>query len=336
MTIQQFNIYEGLTSCRLVAESNQSGTYVNGAINNGVGATFTYGTGVLTIDSVTVNVGDRILLAGQTLANQNGIYVCNQAGAIGISAILQRSADFQNIEQLKPGQYTSISEGTVNAGSLWVLNGPLPAQMGISNIVFSSGQALGLGTAAAKAASDNALAVLSSVNVPTIVNHIATYADTNGTLKEDSTTAINGGNIQAGLSGTAGTLASFPATASKGSLVLAGVANTGNTNVIISNALHGQATTYSIADIGGATGNLMGSSTASRIWTGIANISGGSAGPVTLNVPGMPAALSGSFNIKTSTNAVSVQKQDLSVAGQVTVLFSGDPGTGTGYVVVAY
>ena len=64
------------------------------------------------------------------------------------------------------------------------------------------------------------------VILPTITNHIATYTNTVGTLAEDPTTAISGGNIQAGLSGTAGYLASFPTTALKGSLRFTAVANT--------------------------------------------------------------------------------------------------------------
>src|SRR5689334_19399367 len=48
------------------------------------------------------------------------------------------------------------------------------------------------------------------VTLPTIANHLAIYTDIAGSLGEDAATAINGGNIQAGLSGTAGYLASFP------------------------------------------------------------------------------------------------------------------------------
>ena len=95
------------------------------------------------------------------------------------------------------------------------------------------------------------------VTLPTIPGHIATYTNVSGGLSEDAATAINGGNIQAGLSGTAGTLASFPATAAKGSLVLAGVANTGNTNTTISNAAMGQATVVSIPDPGVTTTNFI-------------------------------------------------------------------------------
>lgn len=95
------------------------------------------------------------------------------------------------------------------------------------------------------------------VVLPTIANHIATYTNISGELSEDPATAITGGNLQAGLSGTAGYLASFPATAAKGSLRLVAVANTGNTLVTISNALHGQASVYSIPDSGAATANFL-------------------------------------------------------------------------------
>jgi hypothetical protein len=90
----------------------------------------------------------------------------------------------------------------------------------------------------------------SGVTLPTIANHIATYTNTTGNLSEDPTTAISGGNIQAGLSGTAGTLASFPGPASKGSFIIQAIANTGNTNTTISNDAMGQSSLISIPDPG--------------------------------------------------------------------------------------
>src|SRR5579864_259819 len=54
------------------------------------------------------------------------------------------------------------------------------------------------------------------VLLPVTANHIAAFNGTTGQIYSDPATAINGGNIQAGLSGTAGTLASFPATAANG------------------------------------------------------------------------------------------------------------------------
>lgn len=96
----------------------------------------------------------------------------------------------------------------------------------------------------------------SDIVLPTIANHIATYTNTSGTLSEDPATAISGGNIQAGLSGTAGEFISYPSTASKGSLIFKAVANTGNTNTTISNVAMGQASVISVPDPGAATANI--------------------------------------------------------------------------------
>ncbi len=90
-----------------------------------------------------------------------------------------------------------------------------------------------------------------------VANHIALFQDTTGTIDDTAATALNNGPIQAGASGTSGYLASFPSAASKGSLRVTAVANTNDDLVTISNALHGQATVYSIPDVGAATGQLL-------------------------------------------------------------------------------
>jgi hypothetical protein len=95
-----------------------------------------------------------------------------------------------------------------------------------------------------------------NVSLPTIANHFIVSTDTVGSLANLTGTAINGGSLQAGLSGTAGALISYPSTASKGSLILAAVANTGNTNTTISNVAMGQASVISIPDPAGATANF--------------------------------------------------------------------------------
>jgi len=108
----------------------------------------------------------------------------------------------------------------------------------------------------------------SGVVLPTIANHIAVYTNTIGTIGEDAATAINGGNIQAGLSGTAGYVASFPGTASKGSLRMTAVANTGNTVTTISNDAMGQASTVNIPDPGNAVGQFLVGATATPFVSG--------------------------------------------------------------------
>lgn len=76
--------------------------------------------GVRQIDGVTLVVGNRVLIAGQTNAVQNGIYDVINAGTP--NAILRRSDDFDNSSKISTGVTTSVSEGTLNAGTTWQMN----------------------------------------------------------------------------------------------------------------------------------------------------------------------------------------------------------------------
>lgn len=184
-----------------------------------------------------------------------------------------------------------------------------------------------------------------TVTLPTIANHIATYTNTAGQLSEDPATAISGGNIQAGLSGTAGTVASFPSAASKGSLIWSATANTGNTNVTLTNAAHGQASTYAIPDCGASAANLILSKT-----TGTQHITVGSlqvdAGTVTTGLTaGGTAGGFAAFSATASNGALKLTPVaaggnfDTTISngtmGQSTVYTMGDIGAATGGLVVA-
>ena len=134
MTVQnsQYNVFQQLTSVRVARTTNLAGVYLNGQLNNGVGATLTAATpAALVIDGVTLNVNDRVLLCAQTNANENGIYVVTSA-----NWVLTRSGDFQNIEQLKTGQFVPVGAGSANSGDIWVLVEPLPAHFGIDALTF--------------------------------------------------------------------------------------------------------------------------------------------------------------------------------------------------------
>lgn len=96
-----------------------------------------------------------------------------------------------------------------------------------------------------------------SVTLPTKVNHIATYTNTLGNLSGDPTNAINGGNIQAGLSGTPGWFASFPPTAARGSLRFVAADNIGDTVTQIINEPMNQPTLLTIPDPGASTAEFL-------------------------------------------------------------------------------
>jgi len=339
-SFQQFIISPWLSPVRVVSTTNVSGTYNNGPLNNGVGATLTIAASSLTIDSVVLVVGDRVLLKGQTNANENGIYVVL---SIGSTVVLQRAADMQCIEQMKIGQYVTVGAGTVNAGSAFVLVEPLPQLFGISNQVWTASPLnSALGTAAAKAASDNAQPTLASVNGATVANALAVFSDTAGTLKAQTTTSTLGfgltaatgnitataGNLIAGSSGAAGTVTSFPATAANGSLILAAVNSGGAFNTTISNGTMGQSTVYTIGDIGSATGAIPVSTTAARMkWVAAAAAAGGAAAQsFTDTFCTTGSAVIGNWN--TQANAASVLKI-VPGNGSFVVTSSADAGVGT-------
>lgn len=192
-------------------------------------------------------------------------------------------------------------------------------------------------------ASDPAKTKVVMAGSAVVVNHIAKFVDTDGTVDDTAGAAINAGNIQAGLSGTAGTLISFPATGSKGSLIMAAVANTGDTTVTISNAAHGQASVYSIPDCGASTANFIVSKT-----TGTQHITVGSlevdAGNITAGISGtagtfisFPGTATNGTLIIAAANAGGAFNTTISngAMGQSTVYTIGDIGASTGAIPVS-
>jgi hypothetical protein len=246
---------------RLAASSNQTGTYFNGPLNNGVGATFTYSTGALTIDSVTVNVGDRVLFQGQTNANENGIYVCNVAGATGVAAVLQRAADMQCIEQMKAGQYVSVGAGSVNAGNFYTVVEPLPAHFGIDDFVWNADPSAGGVSFSGGASTANALPVFSdaagNIKAATTTVTLGQALNITGALTASGAITSTAGNITSGSSGDAGTFISFPATAGNGTLILQAVNAGGAFNTTIASGTIGQSSVITIPDPGAATSKFV-------------------------------------------------------------------------------
>ena len=104
-----------------------------------------------------------------------------------------------------------------------------------------------LGVTAGTAAASKALVLDGSKGIATI---------TSATITTLTAPTVNATDIDAGASGTAGTVDVFPTTGSKGKLSLAAVDSAADHTVTISNASHGQASVYTIPDVGAATGYL--------------------------------------------------------------------------------
>jgi len=115
-------------------------TYNNGA--SGVGATLTAtANAALTVDSVAVTVGQRILVKNQASGLQNGVYDVTQTGSGAAPFILTRATDYNTggtaYNQVNTGDYLFIQLGTTNANSSWVQTTLQPITIGTTALVFT-------------------------------------------------------------------------------------------------------------------------------------------------------------------------------------------------------
>lgn len=93
-------------------------------------------TGVLTVDGVTVALNDRLLVKDEASQLKNGIYVCTTAGAVGVAAVLTRSADM-DVSAEFPGAFVFVELGTTNATTGWVCTNSTPPTVGTTAITFT-------------------------------------------------------------------------------------------------------------------------------------------------------------------------------------------------------
>jgi len=247
-----------LTPVRVVSTSNIAGTYYNGANNNGVGATLTIAASSLTIDSVVLIVGDRVLLKTQTNTYEQGIYVVK---SIGATVVLERAADQQSLEQLKAGEYVAVGAGSVNAGNFYTLIEPLPQHIGVDAIVFNADPAAGAVSFSGGASTADALPVFSdtsgNIKAATTTVTLGQALSITGALTASGAITSTAGNITSGSSGDAGTFISFPATGSNGTLILAAGNAGGAFNTTIASGTIGQSSVITIPDPGAATSKFV-------------------------------------------------------------------------------
>lgn len=171
------------------------------------------------------------------------------------------------------------------------------------------------------------------VILPTIANHVIVSTDTAGTLGNLTGTAINNGTLQAGLSGTAGSLVSFPGTAANGSLALTAVNAGGAFNTVISNGTMAQSTTYTLGDIGAASGAIPVSTAAIRMKRVVAAAAAGGAAAQSFTDAFCTSTSVVTGNWVTQANAASILTI-VQANGSFVVTSSADAGVGTfSYVI---
>lgn len=136
MANQEYVINSAITKVRLVSTINITATYNNGTLNNGLGSFLVIPSNTFSIDSKLVNMGDDLLLVGQTKQNENGIYTCIQTGSIYNFSVIQRREDFHTIEQIQGAQYIPVADGLLYRGSIFTVVEPLPNFLGVDPLFF--------------------------------------------------------------------------------------------------------------------------------------------------------------------------------------------------------
>lgn len=128
-------------------------TYNNGT--SGVGATITNaGTqAALVIDGHTFTATDvtnavRVLVKNESNGAYNGVYTVTNQGSASTNWVLTRATDYDQTgtgtNEIAPGDYIFVINGTANANTAWIQSTPLPITIGTTAISFI--QVAGTGT----------------------------------------------------------------------------------------------------------------------------------------------------------------------------------------------
>jgi hypothetical protein len=92
--------------------------YSSGVLSESVPAQAT-----LTVDQVSLALGDRVLVKNQINASENGIYEVTQVGdGSSVAWELTRAADFDSADNISAGAFCFVEEGTANADAGFVLS----------------------------------------------------------------------------------------------------------------------------------------------------------------------------------------------------------------------
>ncbi|MBK8968629.1 MAG: hypothetical protein R3D58_07055 [Saprospiraceae bacterium] len=87
-------------------------------------------SGNQTLDGVTTNTGDRVLVKNQTTASENGVYI-TASGAWARAGDLDAAAEFGN------GQVIFVEEGTAQGESIWLLTTDGSITVGSTSLAYS-------------------------------------------------------------------------------------------------------------------------------------------------------------------------------------------------------
>lgn len=247
------------------------------------------------VDGVSLVLGDRVLVTGQTTASQNGLYDVTVVG-VGSDGTWARTSDGNATGEILAGMIVMVTEGVVYHDTQWKLTTDNPIVIGTTALTFelnTSGNSISNGT--------SNISVLNNANVNvTVANvQIAAFASTGsyvtGLVSATGNVVgnyfIGNGSALTGISagGSAITNGTSNVTVASGANTTVGVAGTtvatfASTGLILPGivSVTGNITGGNLITGGGSGGNITGANVISaNTVTATGNVSGGN-----LNVTG--------------------------------------------------
>lgn len=110
-----------------------------GAYNYASGViTFTSNGAFPSVDGIAINQGEYILVKNESNAAYNGIYTLTTAGSGGAAAVLTRRSDFDDSSSILNSSVVSVSQGTNNGDTAWMLTTNGAVTVGTTNLSFAA------------------------------------------------------------------------------------------------------------------------------------------------------------------------------------------------------
>jgi hypothetical protein len=215
------------------------------------------------VDGVSLSLGDRILVTGQSTASQNGLYLVATLGSGGNGTWI-RTGDGNETGEIEAGMIIMVTEGVVYQDTQWKLITDNPIDIGTTPLTFTqnySANSISGGTSNVTVFS-NANVTISSAGTSNVLTISSTGTVTLGIASATGNvignffigngsqlTGITGGDGQAIINGT-----SNVTVVSSGGNVTVGVNGTGNVAVFSTNGLD---ITGNVSTTGNVTGNYI-------------------------------------------------------------------------------
>jgi hypothetical protein len=146
------------------------------------------------VDGVTLSLGDRVLVTGQTTGTQNGLYQVTTLGS-GANGTWARTSDGNENGEIEAGMIVMVTEGTIYADTQWKLITDDPIVINTTALTFTQNymaNSISGGTSNV-VVNSNANVTVSSAGTANVLTISNTGAFVSGVVS--ATGNITGGNI---------------------------------------------------------------------------------------------------------------------------------------------